>query len=374
MPNLMPGQPRRFGAFLTLLILFIMLGGSVAQTAKSSGTPVYLDPAQPVNVRVDDLVSRMTLEEKASQLVNQSRAIPRLKVPEYDWWSEALHGVARAGTATVFPEPVGLAATFDSPLIHEMAVAIGTEARAKHNQAVRAGRRDIMEGLDFWSPNINIFRDPRWGRGQETYGEDPFLTGRMGVAFVKGLQGDDPKYFRVISTPKHYAVHSGPEPSRHSIDVKVSKHDMEDTYLPAFRAAVVEGKAESVMCAYNRVNGQPACGSTFLLKDTLRGAWKFNGYVVSDCDAVVDIFQGHHYTKSQAEAAALAIKTGMDNECADFFTVTKDDHDYKPFVDAVHQGLLTEAEIDTSLRRLFTARMRLGMFDPPNMVPYANTP
>ena len=258
---------------------------------------------------MDDLVSRMTLEEKASQLVNQARAIPRLQVPAYDWWSEALHGVANAGTATVFPEPIGLAATFDSPLIHDMAIVISTEARAKHNQAVRAGRRDIMEGLDFWSPNINIFRDPRWGRGQETYGEDPFLTGRMGVAFVTGMQGDDPKYYRVIATPKHYAVHSGPEPSRHTIDVKVSKHDEEDTYLPAFRAAITEGKAGSIMCAYNRVNGEPACANKFLLQDQLRGAWKFNGYVVSDCDAIVDIFSGHHFTKSMAEAGAVSLKT-----------------------------------------------------------------
>ena len=335
---------------------------------------LYLDPSQPIDARVDDLIGVMTLEEKASQLVNQARAIPRLQVPAYDWWSEALHGVANAGTATVFPEPIGLAATFDDPLIHEMAVVIGTEARAKHDQAVRAGRRDIMEGLDFWSPNINIFRDPRWGRGQETYGEDPFLTGRMGVAFVTGLQGDDPKYFRVISTPKHYAVHSGPEPSRHSIDIHVSKHDEEDTYLPAFRATVTEGKAGSVMCAYNRVNGQPACANTFLLQDTLRGAWKFNGYVVSDCDAIVDIFEGHHFLKSQAQAAAAAIKAGLDNECADFISLVQDNHDYQPFVDAVKQGLLTEADIDRSLHRLFTARMRLGMFDPPNMVPYANTP
>ena len=358
---------------ISLLAVLLILATSNS-LAQNQTKPLYLDPSQPVEARVNDLVHRMTLEEKATQLVNQARAIPRLQVPNYDWWSEALHGVARAGTATVFPEPVGLAATFDDPAIHEMAIVIGTEARAKHNQAVRAGRRDIMEGLDFWSPNINIFRDPRWGRGQETYGEDPFLTGRMGVAFVTGLQGNDPKYFRVISTPKHYAVHSGPEPTRHSIDVQVSKHDMEDTYLPAFRATVVDGKAESVMCAYNRVNGQPACASTFLLKDTLRGAWGFNGYVVSDCDAIVDIFQGHHYTKSQAEAAAVAVKTGMDNECADFFTITKDDHDYKPFLDAVKQGLLTEADIDVSLKRLFTARMRLGMFDPPEMVPYANTP
>ena len=354
-------------AFLSFIL-------SASSFAQSGGKPLYLDPSQPVDSRVDDLIKRMTLEQKAQQLVNQARAIPDLQVPAYDWWSEALHGVANAGTATVFPEPVGLAATFDDPLIHEMAVVIGTEARAKHEQAVKAGRRDIMEGLDFWSPNINIFRDPRWGRGQETYGEDPFLTGRMGVAFVTGLQGDDPKYFRVISTPKHYAVHSGPEPTRHTIDIQISKHDMEDTYLPAFRATVIEGKAESIMCAYNRVNGEPACGNTFLLKDTLRGAWKFNGYVVSDCDAIVDIFQGHHFVKSQAEAAAVAIKTGMDNECADFFTITKDDHDYKPFIDAVKQGLLTEADLDVSLRRLFTARMRLGMFDPPSMVPYANIP
>src|SRR5277367_1970630 len=356
---------------LVIALIFVAAFPSVAQTPPAAP---YLNPSLPVDVRVDDLVSRMTLEEKASQLVNQARAIPRLQVPAYDWWSEALHGVARAGTATVFPEPIGLAATFDSPLIHDMAVVISTEARAKHNQAVRAGRRDIMEGLDFWSPNINIFRDPRWGRGQETYGEDPFLTGRMGVAFVTGMQGDDPKYFRVISTPKHFAVHSGPEPSRHSIDVHVSKHDMEDTYLPAFRAAVTEGKAESIMCAYNRVNGQPACANNFLMQSQLRDAWKFNGYVVSDCDAIVDIYQGHHFAKSQAEAAAVAIKTGMDNECADFFTITKDDHDYKPFVDAVKQGLLTEKDLDVSLRRLFTARMRLGMFDPPESVPYTKTP
>ena len=358
----------------TLQVAFFLSLILVRAAAQTTGGAVYLDPSQPINVRVDDLVGKMTLEEKASQLVNQARAIPRLQVPAYDWWSEALHGVANAGTATVFPEPIGLAATFDDSLIHEMAIVIGTEARAKHSQAVRAGRRDIMEGLDFWSPNINIFRDPRWGRGQETYGEDPFLTGRMGVAFVTGLQGDDPKYFRVISTPKHFAVHSGPEPSRHSIDVQVSKHDMEDTYLPAFRAAITEGKAQSIMCAYNRINGEPGCANTFLLVDQLRRAWGFNGYVVSDCDAVVDIYEGHHFVKSQAEAAAVSLKRGMDNECADFFTVAKDSHDYMPYVDAVKQGLLTEADLDVSLRRLFTARMRLGMFDPPEKVAYAQTP
>ncbi|HUD67086.1 MAG TPA: glycoside hydrolase family 3 C-terminal domain-containing protein [Candidatus Sulfotelmatobacter sp.] len=365
---------RRHTQIQTILQLAALLNCMLLRCAAQTGSPVYLDPSQPINVRVDDLVGRMTLEEKASQLVNQARAIPRLQVPAYDWWSEALHGVARAGTATVFPEPIGLAATFDDALIHEMAVVIGTEARAKHDQAVKAGRRDIYEGLDFWSPNINIFRDPRWGRGQETYGEDPFLTARMGVAFITGLQGDDPKYFHVIATAKHFAVHSGPETTRHTVDVQVSKHDEEDTYLPAFRAAITEGKAESVMCAYNRVNGQPACANTFLLQDTLRGAWKFNGYVVSDCDAVVDIFQGHHFAKSQAEATADAIKTGMDNECADYITIVKDVHDYQPFIDAVKQGLLAEADLDVTLKRLFTARMRLGMFDPPSLVPYANTP
>jgi beta-glucosidase-like glycosyl hydrolase len=286
---------------LVITLMFAAVFRSVAQTPPAASAPPYLNPSLPLSERVDDLVSRMTLEEKASQLVNQARAIPRLQVPAYDWWSEALHGVANAETATVFPEPIGLAATFDSALIHDMAIVIITEARAKHNQAVRAGRRDIMEGLDFWSPNINIFRDPRWGRGQETYGEDPFLTGRMGVAFVAGMQGDDPKYFRVIAAPKHYAVHSGPEPSGHMIDVKVSKHDEEDTYLPAFRAAIVQGKAASIMCAYNRVNGEPACANKFLLQDQLRGAWKFKGYVVSDCDAIADIFNGHHYEPTPSQ-------------------------------------------------------------------------
>jgi beta-glucosidase len=357
-----------------IFVLLVSVLSGIAQTEKPATPPTYLDPSQPTERRVEDLISRMTLEEKASQLVNQARAIPRLQVPAYDWWSEALHGVANAGTATVFPEPIGLAATFDDPLIHEMAIVIGTEGRAKHYQAVRAGRRDIMEGLDFWSPNINIFRDPRWGRGQETYGEDPFLSGRMGKAFVTGLQGDDPKYYRVISTAKHFAVHSGPEPTRHTVDVQVSKHDMEDTYLPAFRTLVVEGKVDSVMCAYNRINGEPGCANHFLLEDQLRGAWKFNGYVVSDCDAVADIFNGHHFTKSMAEAGAISLKRGMDSECADFFTKAKNNSDYVKFLDAVKQGLLTEKDIDVALRRTFTARFKLGMFDPPEMVPYAQIP
>ena len=249
-------------------------------------------------------------------------------------------------------------------------IAIGTEARIKYVQGMRDGHSDIFQGLDFWAPNINIFRDPRWGRGQETYGEDPFLTARLGVAFVTGLQGDDPKYYRVISTPKHYAVHSGPETTRHKADVIVSKHDELDTYLPAFRATVTEAKAGSVMCAYNSINGQPACVNEFLLQDQLRGKWKFDGYVVSDCDAVVNIFRDHKFTKTQPEASALAIQRGMDNECIDFAKV-KDDHDYRPYYDAYKQGFLKESEIDTALIRLFTARMKLGQFDPPEMVPYS---
>jgi beta-glucosidase len=311
----------------------------------------------------------MTVEEKVSQLVNQSRAVSRLSIPAYDWWSEALHGVQRPGV-TEYPEPVGLAATFDSDSIHRMAIQIGIEGRIKHLQAMRAGHSNVFEGLDFWAPNVNIFRDPRWGRGQETYGEDPFLSARMGVAYVTGMQGDDPKYYRVISTPKHFAVHSGPEPTRHTADVKVSKHDELDTYLPAFRAAVTEGKAGSVMCAYNSINGQPACANEFLLQDQLRGKWRFQGYVVSDCDAVVNIFRDHHFTKTQAEASALAIQRGMDNECIDFAKVG-DDHDYRPYLDAYKQGLLKESEIDTALVRLFIARMKLGMFDPPEIVPYS---
>jgi beta-glucosidase len=357
-------------SFRSLVAVTILLTVS-RLWGQNSEKPAYLNTALPPQQRASDLVHRMTVAEKVTQLVNQARAIPRLNVPAYDWWSEALHGVATNGT-TEFPEPIGLAATFDTDGIHRMAVAIGTEGRIKHVQDVRAGHSNIFEGLDFWAPNINIFRDPRWGRGQETYGEDPFLTARMGVAFVTGMQGDDPKYYRVISTPKHYAVHSGPEPTRHTADVKVSKHDEVDTYLPAFRATVTEAKAGSVMCAYNSINGQPACVNEFLLQDQLRGAWNFQGYVVSDCGAILNIFQEHHFTKTQAEASALALQRGMDNECVDFIAKVTDDHDYKPYLDAYKQSVLKESEIDTALIRLFTARMRLGMFDPPEMVPYSN--
>jgi beta-glucosidase len=356
-----------FGKLTFAVSVFCMLFIGAA-TGQDDNLP-YLNTKLTPEERAADLVHRMTLEEKASQVVNQARAIPRLKVPAYDWWSEALHGVVADGT-TEFPEPIGLAATFDIPRIHEMATAIGTEGRIVHVQALQDGNSGFFRGLDFWAPNVNIFRDPRWGRGQETYGEDPFLSARMAVAFVTGMQGDDPHYYRVIATPKHFAVHSGPEPTRHFADVDVSKHDELDTYTPAFRAAVVEGHAGSVMCAYNAINGQPACANEFLLQHTLRGAWQFQGYVVSDCEAVRNIFRDHHYRPTQAQASAISLIRGMDNECIDFAAKVTDDHDYKPYVEAVQQGYLPESAIDTALIRLFTARIRLGMFDPPEMVPY----
>ena len=337
----------------------------VASVLARDAHPRYLDPSLAPQVRAADLVSRMTLEEKASQMVNMSRAIPRLGVPAYNWWSEALHGVVSGGI-TEFPEPIGLAATFDPTAIHDMARVIGSEARIKHAEVVnkQAGASGMLQGLDFWAPNVNIFRDPRWGRGQETYGEDPFLSARMGVAYVEGLQGDDPHHYLAISTPKHFAVHSGPEPSRHRDNVDVSKHDAMDTYLPAFRAAVTEGKAASVMCAYNRINGQPACANQFLLEDQLRGKWEFKGYVVSDCDAVKDIWEHHHFAKTRAEGAAIAVERGMDNEC-------NIDHVYEQYADAVRQGYLQESELNRALVRLFVARIELGMFDPLGRDPYS---
>lgn len=331
--------------------------------------PPYMNTQLSPQERATDLVRRMTLEEKATQMQNNSAAIPRLKVSAYQWWSEALHGVINDGV-TEYPEPVGLAATFDTKGIHTMAAQIGVEGRIKHVQNEREGHTGIMGGLDFWSPNLNIFRDPRWGRGQETYGEDPFLTGRMGVAYVTGLQGDDPKYYLGIATPKHFAVHSGPEPTRHFADVDVSKHDEVDTYQPAFRAAIVEGKAGSVMCAYNAINGEPACANQYLLQDQLRGHWGFQGYVVSDCDAVRDVAANHRYRPTQAQGAAISVIRGMDNECVTF-TKRFGEPVEKAYIDAVQQGYLPEGTLDTALIRLFTARMKLGMFDPPDTVPYA---
>ena len=358
-----------------LLARYILCGGVLLCTSVQPGargedaaTLPYMNPQLSPEQRATDLVQRMTLAEKASEMQNNSAAIPRLKIPAYQWWSEALHGVINEGV-TEYPEPIGLAATFDPQGIHTMAGQIGIEGRIKHVQNAREGHTGIMGGLDFWSPNLNIFRDPRWGRGQETYGEDPFLTGRMGVAYVTGLQGDNPKYYLAIATPKHFAVHSGPEPTRHFADVDVSKHDEVDTYEPAFRAAIVEGKAGSVMCAYNAINGQPACASQYLLQDQLRGKWGFHGYVVSDCDAVRDIAANHRYRPTQAQGAAISVIRGMDNECVTFSSRFGEPVD-KAYIDAVQQGYLPEGTLDTALIRLFTARMKLGMFDPPDMVPY----
>jgi beta-glucosidase len=344
--------------------------GSVLQSAVAQDTASlpYMNTNLSPEQRAADLVHRMTLAEKATQMYNNSAAVTRLNIPAYQWWSEALHGVINQGV-TEYPEPIGLAATFDAPGIHAMAGQIGIEGRIKHVQDTAAGHVGIGGGLDFWSPNLNIFRDPRWGRGQETYGEDPFLTGRMGVAYVTGMQGDDPNYYLAISTPKHYAVHSGPEPTRHFADVDVSKHDEVDTYEPAFRAAIVEGKAGSVMCAYNAINGQPACANQYLLQDQLRGKWGFQGYVVSDCDAVRDVAANHRYRATQAQGAAISVIRGMDNECVTF-TSRFGEPVEKAYIDAVQQGYLPESTLDTALIRLFTARIKLGMFDPPDMVPY----
>ncbi|MCF7805089.1 MAG: glycoside hydrolase family 3 C-terminal domain-containing protein [Candidatus Marinimicrobia bacterium] len=324
----------------------------------------YLNPELPIDQRVDDLVSRMTLEEKVSQMQDHAPAIPRLDIPEYNWWNEALHGVARAGTATVFPQAIGIAATWNTDLMAEIADVISTEARAKYHRAIENDNHGRYYGLTFWSPNINIFRDPRWGRGQETYGEDPYLTSRMGVEFVKGLQGDHPEYFKVIATPKHYVVHSGPEPLRHKFNATVNQRDLWDTYMPAFRATIQGAKAYSSMCAYNRTNGEACCGSNTLLKNILRNEWGFDGYIVSDCGAVEDIYNDHKMVKTAPEAAALAVQSGTDLNCGDV---------YEPaLVQAVEQGLIAEETIDTSIKRLLRARMKLGMFDPPEMVPYTD--
>jgi beta-glucosidase len=327
--------------------------------------PLYRDTSRSFEERAADLVSRMTLEEKVSQLQNNAAAIPRLDIPPYEWWNEALHGVARAGAATVFPQAIGLSATFDTNLMHEVATAIGDEARAKHQDFVRRGQRLRYEGLTFWSPNINIFRDPRWGRGQETYGEDPYLTARMGVAFVTGLQGDDPHYVKVDATAKHYAVHSGPEATRHFVDVHPSEQDLFETYLPAFRALVQEAHVDAVMGAYNRVNGESASASPRLLTQILRNDWGFKGYVVSDCDSIDDIFTQHKIVATAEEAAALGIKAGLDLNCGTT---------YAALTNAVRKGLVTEAQIDVSVRRVMLARMRLGMFDPPGQVKWTRIP
>jgi beta-glucosidase len=306
------------------------------------------------------LVAQLTLQEKVDQLLNTAPAIPRLGIPAYNWWTESLHGAIGEVPTTNFPEPIGLAATFDAPLLQEVAGAISVEVRALHARGRKTGRLGFIgTGLDTWSPNINIFRDPRWGRGQETYGEDPFLTSRLAVAYVRGMQGPDPDHPEVIASPKHFAVHSGPESTRHEANVYVTPHDLEDTYLPAFRAAIVEGRAGSIMCAYNRVNGQPACASDLLLKERLRGAWQFNGYVVSDCDAVADINKNHKYAPDQAAAVAAALKMGVDNECHTA-TLRGEKGLGNRYKEAYERGLIGVGDIDRALIRLFSARYRNG--------------
>lgn len=350
---------------------FAQAGGSTPAQGSDSelANAPFRNPNLPVDERVNDLVSRMTLEEKVSQMVHTAAAIPRLGIPEYNWWSEGLHGVAREGYATVFPQAIGLAATFDPDLLHTEAGVIATEFRAKYYEQLKEkGYTEWYHGLTVWSPNINIFRDPRWGRGQETYGEDPFLMAKMGVAYVTGLQGDDPKYLKALATPKHFAVHSGPEPTRHEVDVKVSDHDLEDTYLPAFRATVTAG-AGSVMCAYNAIDGKPACAQPMLLEDHLRDDWHFKGYVVSDCGAAADISEHHHYTQTMPEGMAAAVKAGMDIICA--WPAQEIAAEREALLKAVQTGLLPQADIDRAVKRLFRARMELGMFDPPAIVPYS---
>jgi beta-glucosidase len=346
--------------FALALALVLAAGIRPGDAALAQPAEAAADGRVQADERAAWIVAQLTLEEKLPQLLNTAPAIPRLDIPAYNWWTESLHGALGSLPTTNFPEPIGLAATFDTALVKDVAVAISTEVSGLHALARQTGRMGrIGTGLDTWSPNLNIFRDPRWGRGQETYGEDPYLTARMGVAFVEGMQGDDPDLPRVIATPKHFAVHSGPESTRHHANVFVSRHDLEDTYLPAFRAAIVEGRAGSVMCAYNRVDGQPACASDELLEDTLRGAWAFEGYVVSDCDAVRDIDANHHFAPDPATAVAAALRLGVDNECN---TATLSDTAGLEgrYREAIARGLITEADVDRALVRLFSARLRNG--------------
>jgi beta-glucosidase len=343
----------------------VLIGAVFLSPSLSAQTTAgYLNPAVSINARVNDLISRMTLPEKVSQMMNSTPAIPRLHVPAYNWWSEALHGIARSGPATVFPQAIGLAATFDDSLEKKVASAISDEGRAMYNAAVAKGYHNQYGGLTFWSPNINIFRDPRWGRGQETYGEDPYLTSRMGVAFVKGMQGDNPKYLKVAACAKHFAIYSGPEKERHSFDAKVSTHDLYATYLPAFHALVKAGVA-GVMCAYNAVDGEPCCANTFLLDDILKKKWGFSGYITSDCGAIADIFQGHHYAKSALNAAAVSLKRGVNLNCGDT---------YENLTEAVKKGLITTNDLDSALAVLLRIQFRLGMYDPKGSNPYDAIP
>jgi beta-glucosidase len=331
------------------------------QEETMENNPAYLNTALPLEERAWDLVKRMTLEEKASQILHNSKVVSRLNIPEYNWWNECLHGVARAGRATVFPQAIGLGATFDEDLLYRVASAISDEARAKYAAAVRSGNRGQYMGLTFWTPNVNIFRDPRWGRGQETYGEDPYLTGKLGSAFVRGLQGDHPKIMKTAACGKHYAVHSGPEALRHEFDARATPKDLRETYLPAFEMLVKEGKVEAVMGAYNRTNGEVCCGSRTLLKDILRDEWGFDGHVLSDCWAVRDFHEHHKVTPGPEESVALAIRNGCDLNCG---------CTYEYVVAAVKNGKLDEKLVDKAVFRLMRTRLRLGMFDPEEDNPY----
>lgn len=330
-----------------------------------SDLPAYKNEELSFEERAEDLVSRMDLLEKTSQMTHSAAAVSRLGVQFYNWWNEGLHGVARAGVATVFPQAIGLAATFDENLLHDVADVVSTEARAKHHEFARKGDYDIYKGLTLWSPNINIFRDPRWGRGQETYGEDPYLTGRLGVAFIKGLQGDDEKYLKTAACAKHFAVHSGPEAVRHSFNAEVSKKDLYETYLPAFKEAVKEANVEGVMGAYNRTNGEPCCGSKTLLNDILRKDWGFKGYITSDCWAIKDFHENHKVTSDALESIALALNNSCDLNCGNM---------YLNVIRAYKEGLISEETINKSVTRLMTTRMKLGMFDNPEKVPYTKIP
>ena len=354
---------RHFVFALILSTMFCVMPAA-AHEPGAEEPPLWRNPAQPLELRVRDLVGRMTLEEKAQQVCNVAPAIPRLGLPAYNYWNECLHGVGRNGIATVFPQAIGMAASFDPILLHTVADAIATEARAKNREYTEAHNGDSVNytGLSFWSPNINLFRDPRWGRGQETYGEDPFLTGRMAVAYIQGLQGDDPKYVKAMACAKHFAVHSGPENVRHSFDAEPSERDFYEMYLPQFEAAVKEGHVGAVMGAYNRIYGTPCCASPLLLGTLLRNQWGFKGQVVSDCGAISDFFYGHGFSPTIEAAAATAVKAGCDLCCGT---------EYRQLAEAVGDKLLQESELDTAVGRLLEARFRLGMFDPPALVPYS---
>ena len=349
---------------LSIAILFFSISVS-AQDYKSF--PMW-DPSLPMEQRVTDVVSRLTLEEKVKQMLNATPAIPRLGILAYDWWNETLHGVARTPfRVTSYPQAIGMAATWDSISLYKMGDYSALEGRAIYNKAVESGRtRERYLGLTYWTPNINIFRDPRWGRGQETYGEDPFLTAMLARAFVRGLQGEDPKYLKAAACAKHFAVHSGPEPSRHVDNFNPSTYDLWDTYLPAFKELIVKANVAGVMCAYNAVNTQPCCANDLLMNDILRKQWKFNGYVTSDCWAIDDFFKYHKTHKDSVTAAVDGVMHGTDIECGTSV--------YYTLYNGVKSGLIKEEQIDVSLRRLFIIRYRLGMFDPPSMVKYAQTP